>query len=194
VGCRTQSSPARVELEVHRQPRCEAAASPSDTASAAAGPAAPLVLGIAGRTCEYCRQWLQDRAAREAASGAGAAVAAAPPFVTHMYHSADGVPPLHAVMTDSYGRRSSAPRDAALYLLLTINSCRLAFSLPDGRVGCESCARCRSGRLHDLAVDLWRHWHHLMCRHASIVPRLFMCTARAGKPPYEVVLGLGKVR
>jgi len=136
-------SPVRVELEVHRQPRCEAAASPSDTASAAAAPSAPLVMGIAGRTCEYCRQWLQDRAAREAASGAGAAAAAAAaasPFVTHMYFSADGVPPLHAVMTDSYGEWSSVPGDAALYLLLAIHSKKRSFFLPNGRAKCEFCA------------------------------------------------------
>jgi len=129
-------SPVRVELEVHRQPRCEAAASPLDTTSA--GPSAPLVMGIAGRTCEYCRQWLQDRAAREAASGAGAAAAAASPFVTHMYFSADGVPPLHAVMTDIYGEWSSVPHDAALYLLLAMDSEIRSFSLPNGRVKCES--------------------------------------------------------
>jgi len=131
-------SPVRVELEVHRQPRCEAAASPSDTAFAAAGPSAPLVMGIAGRTCEYCRQWLQDRAAREAASEAGAAAAAASPFVTHMYFSADGVPPLHAVMTDSYGEWSSVPHDEALFLLLAMDSEIRSFSLLNGRVKCES--------------------------------------------------------
>jgi len=136
-------SPVRVELEVHRQPRCESAATASDTTSAAAAAAAPLVMGIAGRTCEYCRQWLQDRAtgAGAAASGAGgAAAAAAPPFVTHtvMYFSADGVPPLHAVMTDTYGEASTVPHDAALYLMLTIESSKRPFWLPDGGVGCES--------------------------------------------------------
>jgi len=133
-------SPVRVELEVHRQPRCEVAASPSDTAFAAAAASAPLVMGIADRTCEYCRQWLQAQAASAgaAASGAGGATAAVvPPFVTHMYFSADGVPPLHAVMTDSYGEWSSVPHDAPLYLLLAIHSRTRAFRLPNGKVGCE---------------------------------------------------------
>jgi len=134
-------SPVRVELEVHRQPRCEAAASPPDTAAA---PSAPLVMGIAGRTCENCRQWLQDRAAGAdtAASGAGGATAAAPPFVTHMYFSADGVPPLHAVMTDSYGESSSVPHDAALYLMLSIQRCKRNFRLPNGQFLRESCVLC----------------------------------------------------
>jgi len=135
-------SPVRVELEVHRQPRCEAATSPLDTAGAATAPSAPLVMGIAGRTCEYCRQWLQDRAAgaSTASSGAGGAAAAAvPPFVTHMYFSADGVPPLHAVMTDSYGEWSSVPPDDALYLLLTMDSFPRPFRGPDGRIAREFC-------------------------------------------------------
>jgi len=132
-------SPVRVELEVHRQPRCEVSASPSDLTSAAAASSAPPVMGIAGRTCEYCRQWLQAQAASAgaAASGAGGATAASPPFVTHMYFSADGVPPLHAVTTDSYGERSSVPHDAPLYLLLAIHSRTRAFRLPNGKVGCE---------------------------------------------------------
>jgi len=133
-------SPVRVELEVHRQPRGEAAAPPSHTASAAAAASAPLVMGIAGRTCEYCRQWLQDRATGAgAAAGAGGAAAVVPPFVTHMYFSADGVPPLHAVMTDSYGEWSSVPPDAALYLALAIDSGKRAFRGPDGRISRESC-------------------------------------------------------
>jgi len=134
-------SPVRVELEVHRQPRCEAAAPPSHTAAAAAALSAPLVMGIAGRTCEYCRQWLQDRAsgASAAASGAGGAAAVVPPFVTHMYFSADGVPPLHAVMTDSYGKWSSVPHDAPLYLALSIYSCKRAVRGPDGQISRESC-------------------------------------------------------
>jgi len=133
-------SPVRVELEVHRQPRCETAASPSNSASAAAAPSAPLVMGIAGRTCEYCRQWLQDRATGAgAAAGAGGAAAVVPPFVTHMYFSADGVPPLHAVMTDSYGEWSSVPPDAALYLALSIYSCERPFRGPDRRISRESC-------------------------------------------------------
>jgi len=132
-------SPVRVELEVHRQPRCEVAASPSDLTFAAAASSAPLVMGIADRTCEYCRQWLQAQAASAsaAASGAGGATAAAPPFVTHMYFSADGVPPLHAVMTDSHGERSSVPHDAPLYLLFAIDSCQRAFELPNGKTGRE---------------------------------------------------------
>jgi len=134
-------SPVRVELEVHRQPRCEAAATPSNSATAAAAPSAPLVMGIAGRTCEYCRQWLQDRAAGAgaAAAGAGGAAAVVPPFVTHMYFSVDGVPPLHAVMTDSYGEWSSVPHDEALYLALSIYSGKRAFEGPDGQVSRESC-------------------------------------------------------
>jgi len=153
-------SPVRVELEVHRQPRCEAAASPSDTAFAVPAAATPLVMGIAGRTCEYCRQWLQDCAARAgaAASGAGGAAAAAvPPFVTHMYYSADGVPPLHAVMTDSYGEWSSVPHDEPLYLLLAIESRVRAFSLPDGRLGCEFCASINAVAVRETAVGLCAH-------------------------------------
>jgi len=70
-----------------------------------------------------------------AASGAGeAAAAAVPPFVTHMYFSADGGTPLHAVMTDSYGEWSNVPHDAPLYLLLANDSCKRLFRLPDGEV------------------------------------------------------------
>jgi len=38
-----------------------------------------------------------------------------------------------------------------------------------------------------------RQWRPLSRRSASIVPRLFSVAARAGEPPYEAVLGLGKV-
>jgi hypothetical protein len=61
----------RVELEMHRRPRWEVATSPSEAASAAAASSAPLVMGIAGRVCEYCRQWLQDRAGRAGAVASG---------------------------------------------------------------------------------------------------------------------------
>jgi len=188
-------SPVRVELEVHRQPSGEAAASPSGTAGVAAAPAAPLVMGIAGRTCEYCRQWLQDRAAgaSAAASGAGGAAGAAiPPFVTHMYFSADGVPPLHAVMTDSYGERCSVPPDEALYLLLTFHSRLRHFLLP-GEYECEfrlttgAAAFCEIGLL---ACMLWRPLNR---QSASIAPHLASSASLAGEPPYEAVLGLGKV-
>jgi len=196
-------SPVRVELEVHRQPRFEAAASPSHTATAAAAPSAPLVMGIAGRTCEYCQQWLQDRASGAgAAAGAGGAAAVVPPFVTHMYFSADGVPPLHAVMTDSYGEWSSVPHDEALYLLLAVDSCKRAFRGPDGRISCESCvcfdvAAVRAiGRLAYVPVRgalRCRSW--LLWFESSIWFRgaLFPSASLAGNPPYEAVLGLGKV-
>jgi hypothetical protein len=140
-------SPVQVELKVHRQPHCETAASPSKSATAAAALSAPLVMGIAGRTCEYCQQWLQDRAwGAGAAAGAGGAAAVVPPFVTHMYFAADGVPPLHAVVTDSYGEWNSVPPDAALYLALSIDSCDRPFRGPDGRISLESCV-CFDSRL-----------------------------------------------
>jgi hypothetical protein len=86
-------------------------------------------MGIAGRTGEYCQQWLQDRAAGAgaASSGAGGAAAAA-------------VPPLHAVMTDSYGEWNRVPSDEALYLLLTIDRYKRSFRLPDVRIGRKFCA------------------------------------------------------
>jgi len=198
-------SPVRVELEVHRQPRCEAAASPSDAAFAAAASSAPLVMGIAGRTCEYCRQWLQAQAARTsaAASGAGGAAAASPPFVTHMYFSADGVPQLHAVMTDSHGERSSVPHDAPLYLLLAIHSLKRAFRLPNGKIAREFSEFVDVGA----ACTVWEGvaWvpacgtlRHLcgtcepsICFHRGHA--FFRPSALAGEPPYEAVLGLGKV-
>jgi len=78
--------------------------------------------------------------------------------VTHMYYSADGVPPLHAVMTDSYGEWSSVPHNSALYLLLTVHSRERGFLLPDGRAACGFCAAadvatvCGIGRLAGLPV------------------------------------------
>jgi hypothetical protein len=54
-----------------------------------------------------------------------------------MHFSADDVPPPHAVMTDSYGKRSSVPHNEALFLLVAIHSRTLAFELPGGETACE---------------------------------------------------------
>jgi len=73
-------SPLQVELGVHRQPRCEAAALSSDTAPAAAAASAPLVMGIAGRTCERVLPAVAARSRSEGerwrAVASGAALAA----------------------------------------------------------------------------------------------------------------------
>jgi len=190
-------SPVRVELEVHREPRGEAAA-------------APLVMGIAGRAYEYCRQWLQAHAAREAdaaAGGAGEASAAVPPFVTHTYYSVDGVPPLHAVMTDWFGAGGSVPHDDPLYFLFTLSSWRRGFFDADGQASCECGASVDVGPVVQrltgpacpalLCRQLWPiaalFLGPLRCRLVFLAPRLFRCALPAGEPFYEALLGLGRV-
>jgi hypothetical protein len=117
-----------------------------------------------------------------------------------MYYSADGVPPLHAVMTDSYGERSSVPHDGALYVMLTVHSHARRFRAPDGRFlresyafvdGAAACGALASGLcVHTL---LHRLWHPLTNLAVAVVQPLFSPAALAGEPDYEAVLGLGKV-
>jgi len=86
-----------------------------------------------------------------------------------MYFSGDGVPPLHAVMTGSYGEWSSVPPDAALYLASLVRSS-------------DGVHICRGGaQLNEAKIALWTRGSGLIQNGRStgtaVVPQL------ARRPP-----------